>query len=53
MSRWKTICQPTGANASVLIRFVVGLVFLNEGILKLLNLLLLPLQKITYRRKTE
>ena len=29
------VCAPTGANAN-LIRFVVGLVFLNEGILKFL-----------------
>ena len=36
MSLWKKIAAPTGANANVLIRFVVGGVFLNEGILKFL-----------------
>ena len=36
MSPWKRICEPTGANANVLIRLVVGGVFLNEGILKFL-----------------
>ena len=36
MSRLKKICAPTGANANVLIRLVVGGVFLNEGILKFL-----------------
>jgi putative oxidoreductase len=36
MSLWKTICAPTGATANVLIRLVVGGVFLNEGILKFL-----------------
>ena len=29
MSLWKKIAAPTGANANVLIRFVVGGVFLN------------------------
>ena len=37
MSLWKKITAPTGANANVLIRFVVGGVFLNEGILKFLE----------------
>jgi putative oxidoreductase len=36
MSLWKKITAPTGSNANVLIRFVVGGVFLNEGILKFL-----------------
>jgi putative oxidoreductase len=36
MSLWKKINAPTGAGANVLVRFVVGLVFLNEGILKFL-----------------
>jgi uncharacterized membrane protein YphA (DoxX/SURF4 family) len=36
MSLWEKIAAPTGANANVLIRFVVGGVFLNEGILKFL-----------------
>jgi len=36
MSLWKKICEPSGANANVLIRLVVGGVFLNEGILKFL-----------------
>lgn len=36
MSLRKKICEPTGANANVLIRLVVGGVFLNEGILKFL-----------------
>lgn len=36
MSFWKKICEPSGANANVLIRLVVGGVFLNEGILKFL-----------------
>jgi putative oxidoreductase len=41
MGHWKTnelkiLCAPTGANANILIRFVVGGVFLNEGILKFL-----------------
>jgi len=36
MSLWKKICEPTGANANILIRLVVGGVFLNEGILKFL-----------------
>ncbi len=36
MSLWKKVCAPTGANANVLIRVVVGGVFLNEGILKFL-----------------
>jgi uncharacterized membrane protein YphA (DoxX/SURF4 family) len=36
MSLLKTICKPTGANANILIRLVVGGVFLNEGILKFL-----------------
>ncbi len=36
MNLWKKICEPTGANANVLIRVVVGGVFLNEGILKFL-----------------
>ena len=37
MSLWKKITAPTGANANVLIRFVVGGVFLTEGILKFLE----------------
>lgn len=36
MSLWKKVCAPTGTNANVLIRLVVGGVFLNEGILKFL-----------------
>jgi putative oxidoreductase len=36
MSLLKTFCKPTGANANILIRLVVGGVFLNEGILKFL-----------------
>jgi len=41
MSKWKMhelkkLCEPTGANANILIRLVVGGVFLNEGILKFL-----------------
>src|SRR3974390_1175843 len=36
MSLLKKICEPTGANANILIRLVVGGVFLNEGILKFL-----------------
>jgi uncharacterized membrane protein YphA (DoxX/SURF4 family) len=36
MSFWKKIAAPTGANANILIRLVVGGVFLNEGILKFL-----------------
>jgi putative oxidoreductase len=36
MSCWKKLLAPTGGNANVLIRLVVGGVFLNEGILKLL-----------------
>jgi putative oxidoreductase len=36
MNLWKKINTPTGASANILIRFVVGLVFLNEGILKFL-----------------
>jgi len=36
LSLWKKICEPTGANANILIRLVVGGVFLNEGILKFL-----------------
>jgi len=36
MTLWKKINAPTGAGVNVLIRFVVGLVFLNEGILKFL-----------------
>jgi putative oxidoreductase len=36
MSLWKKLLAPTGANANVLIRLVVGGVFLNEGILKFL-----------------
>lgn len=36
MSLWKKTCEPSGANANVLIRLVVGGVFLNEGILKFL-----------------
>jgi putative oxidoreductase len=36
MNRWKKICEPTGATANILIRLVVGGVFLNEGILKFL-----------------
>lgn len=36
MSLLKTFCKPSGANANVLIRLVVGGVFLNEGILKFL-----------------
>lgn len=36
MSLLKKICHPTGANANVLIRLVVGGVFLNEGLLKFL-----------------
>ncbi|HEX5399727.1 MAG TPA: DoxX family protein [Verrucomicrobiae bacterium] len=36
MSLWKKINEPSGAVANALIRFVVGLVFLNEGILKFL-----------------
>jgi len=37
MSLWKTIVEPTGIDANVLIRFAVGGVFLNEGILKFLE----------------
>jgi uncharacterized membrane protein YphA (DoxX/SURF4 family) len=37
MSLLKKITVPMGANANVLIRFVVGGVFLNEGILKFLE----------------
>jgi putative oxidoreductase len=37
MSLWRKIAAPTGANANVLIRFVVGGVFLNEGILEFLH----------------
>jgi uncharacterized membrane protein YphA (DoxX/SURF4 family) len=37
MSLLKKITAPMGANANVLIRFVVGGVFLNEGILKFLE----------------
>jgi uncharacterized membrane protein YphA (DoxX/SURF4 family) len=37
MSLWKKIAAPTGANANILIRLVVGGVFLNEGILKFLE----------------
>jgi len=36
MNEWKKLCEPTGANANILIRLVVGGVFLNEGILKFL-----------------
>ena len=36
MSLWKKLLAPTGANANVLIRLVVGGVFLNEGVLKFL-----------------
>ena len=36
MSLWKKINAPTGAAVNVLVRFVVGLVFLNEGVLKFL-----------------
>jgi uncharacterized membrane protein YphA (DoxX/SURF4 family) len=36
MNIWKKIISPTGANANILIRLVVGGVFLNEGILKFL-----------------
>ena len=36
MSLLKSVCKPSGANANVLIRMVVGGVFLNEGILKFL-----------------
>ena len=36
MSLWKKINAPAGANANVLIRLVVGGVFLNEGVLKFL-----------------
>jgi uncharacterized membrane protein YphA (DoxX/SURF4 family) len=36
MSLLKKIAAPTGTNANVLIRLVVGGVFLNEGILKFL-----------------
>ena len=36
MCLWKRINEPSGAGANVLVRFVVGLVFLNEGILKFL-----------------
>lgn len=36
MSLWKRITAPTSANANILIRFVIGGVFLNEGILKFL-----------------
>jgi uncharacterized membrane protein YphA (DoxX/SURF4 family) len=36
MSLWKKIAAPTGVNANILIRLVVGGVFLNEGILKFL-----------------
>jgi putative oxidoreductase len=36
MNPIKKILQPSGANANVLIRLVVGGVFLNEGILKFL-----------------
>jgi uncharacterized membrane protein YphA (DoxX/SURF4 family) len=37
MPSLKKITVPTGANANVLIRFMVGGVFLNEGILKFLE----------------
>jgi uncharacterized membrane protein YphA (DoxX/SURF4 family) len=37
MRLWKKIAAPTGANANVLIRLVVGGVFFNEGILKFLE----------------
>ena len=36
MSLTKKMLVPTGANANVLIRLVVGAVFLNEGVLKFL-----------------
>lgn len=36
MSLWQKICEPSGPKANVLIRLVVGGVFLNEGILKFL-----------------
>jgi uncharacterized membrane protein YphA (DoxX/SURF4 family) len=36
MNLWKKNTAPTGADANVLIRLVVGGVFLNEGILKFL-----------------
>ena|SRR5665213_1923421 len=36
MNIWKKITAPTGGNANILIRLVVGGVFLNEGILKFL-----------------
>ncbi len=36
MSLWEKIIAPTGANTNFLIRFVVGGVFFNEGILKFL-----------------
>jgi len=36
MNEWKKLCEPTGANANILIRLVVGGVFLNEGVLKFL-----------------
>jgi len=36
MSLWKKITAPTGSNANILIRFVVGSMFLSEGILKFL-----------------
>jgi putative oxidoreductase len=36
MSLLKTFGKPTGGNANILIRLVVGGVFLNEGILKFL-----------------
>ena len=36
MNNLKTICKPTGADANILIRLVVGGVFLNEGVLKFL-----------------
>lgn len=36
MNMWKKIISATGANANILIRLVVGGVFLNKGILKFL-----------------
>jgi uncharacterized membrane protein YphA (DoxX/SURF4 family) len=36
MNNLKAICKPTGADANILIRLVVGGVFLNEGVLKFL-----------------
>lgn len=36
MNELKRLCAPTGPNANILIRIVVGGVFLNEGILKFL-----------------